>query len=87
MWVEPEWGQSGDILVAQVVPLAAKLIQRRVHVDRVPEDDDVHHQAEGAELVLLALAVALSQFAAFAVEPPRASRCSERFCSDVDTRM
>lgn len=38
------------------------------HVEGVPQHDDVRHQAEGAELVFLALAVAPPQLAALAVE-------------------
>src|ERR1017187_5948630 len=45
-----------------------ELDERRVHVDCVPEHDDVHHRAEGAELVLLAFPIALPQFATPAVK-------------------
>jgi hypothetical protein len=34
----------------------------------VPQHDDVHHQAERPKLVLLTLAVALSQFTALAMK-------------------
>ena len=43
-------------------------MQRRVHIDRVPEHDDVDHQTEGAELVFLAFAIALPQLSALAME-------------------
>jgi hypothetical protein len=46
----------------------AQLRERRIHVDRVPQDDDVGDQAQGPELILLAFAVALARFAALAVE-------------------
>ena len=66
--LEAERRQAGHVLWAHVEALGAELVQRRVHVDRVPEHDDVDHKAQGPELVLLALAVALAQFAALAVE-------------------
>jgi hypothetical protein len=43
------------------------LVEGSIHVDRVPQDDGVDDQAKGAELILLALAVALAQFTALAV--------------------
>ena len=67
-WSKPERREPGDVLGADVVALGAELVERRVHVDRVPEHDDVDHQPERAELVLLAFAVALAQLAALAVE-------------------
>ena len=39
-----------------------------MRVDRVPEHDDVDHETECPELVLLALAVTLAQLALLAVE-------------------
>ena len=42
--------------------------QRRVHVQGVPEHHHVHHQPHRPELVLLALTVALADFAGVAVE-------------------
>lgn len=46
----------------------ARWLRFHVHVDRVPENDDVYHEAERAKLVLLAFAIALAQLAAFAME-------------------
>jgi hypothetical protein len=63
-----ERGEAGDVLVAHRVALGAEAVQRRVRVEGVPERGDVDHEAERAELVLLALAVALAQLAALAVE-------------------
>ena len=40
-----------------------KLFQRCVHVDRVPEDDEVDRQAKRTELVLLTFSVTLAQLA------------------------
>jgi hypothetical protein len=57
--VEAQWGQAGDVFIANVVSTGTELVQRRIHVNRVPEHDDVDHQTEGAELVFLAFAIAL----------------------------
>ena len=50
------------------VALAAQLREHGVHVQRIPQHDHVHDQAERAQLVFLPFAVALEQFAALAVE-------------------
>ena len=50
------------------VALASKLSQDRVRVQRVPQDDHVDDQTEGAELIFLAFAIPLVQLAALAVE-------------------
>ena len=42
--------------------------QGGVHVDRVPEHDDVDDQPKRAELVLLSMAIALPQLAPLAME-------------------
>jgi len=46
------------------VTLRHELVQRRVHVDRVPEHDQIDRQSERPELVLLPFAVSLAQLAA-----------------------
>ena len=66
--IEPEWRQAAHILVVHAEALGPELVERGIHVDRVPEHDDVHHKTERTELVLLALVVALPQFAALAVK-------------------
>jgi hypothetical protein len=48
--------------------LRPELVEDGIHVDRVPQNDGVDDQAKGAELVFLALAVALAQLDALAVE-------------------
>src|SRR5437588_7443751 len=49
-------------------PVARRWVERCLHVAGVPEHDDVDDEAEGAELVLLALPVALPQLTFLAVE-------------------
>lgn len=62
--------QRAEPLDVDVVDLQAgggEVVEGALGVDRVVEDDRVDDQAERAELLLLALAVALAQFAAVAV--------------------
>ena len=48
--------------------LDSKLLQNRIHVDRVPESEDVDYKAQCAELILLSLSITLPQLTAFAVK-------------------
>lgn len=48
--------------------VGTEVVEGGGHVASVPESDGVDGEPEGAELVLLALAVGLAQFAAVAVE-------------------
>jgi hypothetical protein len=50
------------------VTLYAKLIQCRLHIDRIPQNDYVDDEPESTELVLLTFAVALAQLTALAME-------------------
>jgi len=52
----------------QDVPFFPKLRKRRVHVDRIPQHDDVESQAQGSKLILLPFAIALPQLAALSME-------------------
>ena len=66
--LEAERGQPGDVLGTDAEAFSTKALQRRVHVDRVPQDDEIDDEAERAKLVFLTFAIALPQFAALAVE-------------------
>ena len=66
--LEAERGQPGDVLGPDVEGISPEAIERGVHVDRVPQDDEVHDETERAELVFLSFPIALSQFPALAVE-------------------
>ena len=57
----PERRQAGDVLRLDLVALGTQLAHRRVHVDRIPEHDEIDEQAEGAKLVFLALTIALAK--------------------------
>ncbi|MEA2232349.1 MAG: hypothetical protein QOD83_2165 [Solirubrobacteraceae bacterium] len=66
--VELERGEAGEVLVVDLAAAAAEVVDGVVHVLGVPEHEDVEREAERGELVFLALAVGLPQFAAVAVE-------------------
>lgn len=48
--------------------VGGEVVERGLDVDGLPEDDDVDHEAEGAELVFLAGLVVLAELAPPAVE-------------------
>lgn len=56
--VVAERRQARDILVQDLEAFHAKLVQRGIGVDRVPEHDGVDDQSKSAELIFLPLAVA-----------------------------
>src|ERR1019366_6701467 len=58
----------GDVLGPDVEAISPEAIERGVHVDRVPQDDEVDDETKRAELVFLSFPIALSQFPALAVE-------------------
>jgi hypothetical protein len=60
--------QAGNILVADREAFGTQLSQGGIHIDGIPQDDEVDHEAEGAKLVLLAIAVALAQLPAAPME-------------------
>ena len=66
--VMAERRQPCDVLIPYGKTVLTQLIQCRLHVDGVPQDDDVEHQAQRAQLVLLTLLIALPEFAAFSVK-------------------
>ena len=65
--LEGERRDPGDVGLTNVPSFAGELVERRLDVDRVPKRDDVEGQAEGAELLLLLLAVDLPDLAPVAV--------------------
>jgi hypothetical protein len=44
------------------------LIEDRIHIDGIPQNDHVHYQTECAQLIFLSLAISLMEFAAFAMK-------------------
>ena len=58
----------GDILVIDRVALLLQLIEYHARVNRIPEDDHIGDQAQRAKLILLPVAVALTQLPALTVK-------------------
>jgi hypothetical protein len=50
------------------ITLSGELLQGCVDIKDVPENQDIHDQAQSSQLILLALAVALAQFSRFVME-------------------
>ena len=65
---EHQRGESGDILRPYREAFGAELFQRRVDVERIPENDNVQREAQRTELIFLPLAIALPQFAALSMK-------------------
>ena len=65
--VGAQWAEALDVCVVDQQAARGEVVEGALGVDRVAEDDRVDEQAERSELFLLALAVALPQFAAVAV--------------------
>ena len=60
-------GEAGDIGAGDACAFGGDLAQGFLHVDRIPMDDGVEGEAEGAGLILLSLAQRIADFAALAV--------------------
>jgi hypothetical protein len=54
--------QPCDIFWLHRRSLGAELLQSRINIERVPEDDNIHRETECAKLVFLPLTVALLRF-------------------------
>lgn len=67
-------GKGGKQRLVPLSPTAGPFLGAWLEVAGGPQDEDVDHEPERPELVLLALPVALAEFAAVAVEEPRARR-------------
>jgi len=68
--LEGERRDPGDVGFTDVPSFAGELLERDLDVDRVPQRDGVEGQAEGAKLLLLLLAVGLSDLAALTMTNP-----------------
>ena len=66
--LEAERRQPGNIVGQYLVPLGPELIERHIHVNGVPEHDEVDDESERTKLVLLSLAIALAQFSTLAMK-------------------
>ena len=61
-------GEPCDIRIVHDQALGPQLLECGIHVDRIPKDDHIHHQPQGAELVFLSFPIPLIQLAALAVK-------------------
>jgi len=75
--LESEWRDPGDVGLADVPAVTDELIERCLDVGRIPECNGVEGQAEGAELLLLLLAIGLSDLTPFAVADAAGQAMSE----------
>jgi hypothetical protein len=61
-------GQPGHVFREHWKALSPELLERRIDIKCVPENDDVDHESKGSKLVFLPFPIALTQFAPFAVK-------------------
>jgi len=65
---EAEWRQARDIFRPDIVTFGVELTESGIHVDGVPEYDEIDDQAERSELIFLSFTIALAQFAALSMK-------------------
>jgi hypothetical protein len=63
-----QWRQPGHVFGEHRKALSPKLLECRIDIKRVPENDDVDHESKSSELVFLSFPIALTQFAPLAVK-------------------
>jgi hypothetical protein len=63
-----QWRQPCHVFRKHWKALGPELLECRIDIKRVPENDDVDHEPEGSKLVFLPFPIALAQFAPFAVK-------------------
>src|ERR1700693_4560574 len=51
-----------------IADIRSKLLESRFDIEGVSEDDDVHHEAQRAELVFLPLSITLAEFTPLAMK-------------------
>ncbi len=66
--IEREWRKPCHIFGFQSIAFDSKLLQNRIHVDRVPESEYIDDKSQCAELILLSLSITLPQLTSFAVK-------------------
>ena len=57
--IEGERRKPCHIFRFQSIAFDSKLLQNRIHVDRVPESEDVDYKSQCIEVVLLSLSITL----------------------------
>jgi hypothetical protein len=65
--------EPGDVFGCHGLSPSPKGLKCRIHVDGIPEHDDVEHQSRRTKLILLTFAIPLPQFTSASVEsgPPK----------------
>lgn len=66
----PQWRQARDVFGLYRNALGLQVSEGRVQVERIPQHDHVHHQAQGAELIFLPLTVARVDFSTLPMKDP-----------------
>lgn len=66
--IEHERRKSRHVFRSDGIIFAGELLQSGIDVEGVPENNNVHDQAQRPQLILLALAIPLAQLPSFAVE-------------------
>lgn len=74
--VEDQWREPRHVFRANWITLLAQLCQRCIHVERVPQHDDINDKPKRPKLILLPFPIPLAELSALAVEDcARASLC------------
>jgi hypothetical protein len=66
--LENERGKPRQVFGLDGIAFACKLIQSSVDVKGIPQNNDVHDQAQRAQLILLPLPISLAQLSSLPVE-------------------
>jgi hypothetical protein len=66
----PQRRQARDVFGLYRNALSLHVCEGRVQVERIPQHDYVHHQAQGAELIFLPLTIALADFSTLPMKDP-----------------
>src|SRR5260221_1327680 len=66
--LEDQRGEASYIFIPDGIAFCAKLGQRSVDVDRIPQHNDIYNESQCTQLVFLAFPIPLEQLALFAVK-------------------
>lgn len=62
--LEASWGEVSQILVRDVVPVLFEMIESGLHINRIPNSDDIGDQVEAVGLVNMVFRILLADTAA-----------------------
>src|SRR5260221_3148579 len=66
--LEDQRGEASYIFIPDGIAFCAKLGQRSVDVDRIPQHNDIYNESQCTQLVFMAFPIPLEQLALFAVK-------------------